>query len=69
MTCSSNAQVASTLSISAQGSPSPGNFDLWLVRKHGGSWEEVGSTSLGSTTRDFVMSDTGAGTGLAPICP
>ena len=35
----------------------------WLVRKHGGSWEEVGSSSFGSVTRDSVMIDT------TPVCP
>jgi hypothetical protein len=33
-------------SISASGSPAAGTLDFWLVRKHGGSWEEPGSSAL-----------------------
>jgi len=63
MTCNINSQAGTTRDISAQGSPGAGRFDLWLVRKHGGSWEEIGSTALGTTTRDSVMVDT------TPVCP
>lgn len=59
-------QAGTTRNISAQGSPSVGHFDIWLVRKHGGSWEEVGSVDFGGVTRDTVMSDA---SGLPPICP
>ena len=63
MTCNINSQAGTTRNISAQGSPTAGRFDLWLVRKHGGSWEEVNSTSFGTVTRDSVMIDT------TPVCP
>ena len=42
--------------------PSSGKFDLWLVRKHGGSWEELSSTRFGSVTHDSVLADT------TPVC-
>jgi hypothetical protein len=63
MTCNINSQAGTTRSIAAQGAPLAGRFDLWLVRKHGGSWEEVGSTPFGTVTRDTVMADT------TPVCP
>jgi hypothetical protein len=63
MTCNSNAQAGTTRNISAQGNPGAGRFDLWVVRKHGGSWEEIGSVPFGTVTRDTVMADT------SPVCP
>jgi len=63
MVCNINSQAGTTRNISAQGSPLAGRFDIWLVRKHGGSWEEIGSTPFGAVTRDSVMVDS------TPVCP
>jgi hypothetical protein len=71
MACRSNSQACGDtdgdtlcqFGIAADGDPAAGTLDLWLVRKHGGSWEEPGSSALATTTRDSVMVDT------TPVCP